>query len=321
MLKEYLALGGILHTLSTPSLNSKTFFSFYRKVNRFFKTHNDYDFFHIHVADDPFVVDVAKRKGIMQIGIHAHTTGYNESYRSQGLKGKIRKRNVNLAHHHLAITYSAAQWMFPEEKNVEIIHNGIEAAGYSYNEKIRSEYRKQLKIENQYVMMHVGRFSEVKNHLFMLKLLEKTIKIIPNCKLVFVGDGPLFEKIKHAILHRNLENNVLLLGARLDVANLLQAADVFLLPSKFEGLGLSAVESQAAGLPTLVSNQVPTEVAVTDLVSFLPLDDSVDEWVAEVEKAIHRERRNTYQEIVEAHYEIKQTTNDLINFYFNTFKE
>ena len=196
MLKEYLALGGKLHTLATPSLNGKTMLAFYRKVSRFFKEHHDYDFLHVHVADDPFVVDIAKRKGIPQVGIHAHTTGYNESYKSQGLKSKIRNRNVQSAQHHLAITQAAAKWMFPGETGVQIIHNGIDAQGYVYDEKVREKHRKALQLEGQYVIMHVGRFSEVKNHLFMLELFEKVKVAIPNSRMVFIGDGPLFEEIK-----------------------------------------------------------------------------------------------------------------------------
>ncbi|MDE1548154.1 glycosyltransferase [Jeotgalibaca caeni] len=315
LLKEYLELGGKLHTLDTPSLNIKSMMAFYRKVNQFFAKHHEYDFLHVHVADDPFVIQTARRRGIKAVGIHAHTTGYNESYKSQGLKGKIRNHNVKDARYHLAITNAAAAWMFPEKNDVQIIHNGIDAAQYAFNAEKREAVRSQLQLDNRYTIMHVGRFSEVKNHLFMLEVFEKVRVQIPSSVLVFVGDGPLYSEIREEITKRNLEKDVLLLGARGDVPELLQAADVFLLPSKFEGLGLSAVESQSAGLPTLVSDQVPSDVAITDLVFFLPLD-SLSRWVEVISDYSQvRERKNTYQDIVDAHYEIHQTIKDLIDFY------
>lgn len=322
LLKEYLASGGKLHTLATPSLNPKTMFAFYRKVRRFFKTHPDFDFLHVHVADDPFVVDVAKKSGIEEVAIHAHTTGYNESYKSQGLKSKIRTHNVNAAQHHIAITQAAAKWMFPEEGNVRIIHNGIDTKAYLFDENVRENYRKQLQIDNQYVIMHVGRFSEVKNHLFMLDLFEKVTETISHARMVFVGDGPLQSDIQAEVNERKLQHQVDFLGPRGDVPALLQAADIFLLPSKFEGLGLSAVEAQAAGLPTIVSDRVPTEVAITDLVTFLSLEAPLADWVQVIQDySKQSERKDTSKEVQEAHYDISQTVRDLSEFYLSTYRK
>lgn len=321
MLREYLDLGGKLHSLDTPSLNLKTMLSFYCKVDRFFKDNIDYDFLHVHVADDPFLIDIAKKRGITKVGIHAHTTNYNESYKSKGLKSRIRSHNVKISNHYLAITQAASNWMFPDQENVHILHNGIEAKKYIYDKNVRKNYRNHLQLENKYVLMHVGRFSEVKNHVFMLDLFEKIKVATPNSLLLFVGDGPLYEKIQVETSSRNLQDSVIHLGARSDVPELLQAADVFLLPSKFEGLGLSAVEAQAAGLPTVVSDQVPAEVAITDLVTFLPLEAPLAVWKAAIEEMKTVERRNTYPEIVEAHYEIRKTIADLTEFYISTYEE
>ena len=323
LLKEYIRLGGVLHTLETPSLSLKTMLSFRKKVLRFFSEHNDYDFLHVHVADDPFIIPIAKEKGIARIGIHAHTTGYNESYKSQGIKGKIRTFNVKAAQHYMAITQVAADWMFPKEirgtKKVTIIHNGINLQEYEYNESIRQKYRKEFQIEDYHTLMHVGRFSEVKNHLFILDVFERVKLQKEKSKLIFVGDGPLLTEIVKEVNRRQLQEDVIFLGARGDIADLLQAADVFLLPSKFEGLGLSAVEAQASGLPTIVSDRVPREAAITDLVTFLSLEAPLEEWVeALTEVSYDPVRKNVYHEFMDAHYEIKQTTNDLIKFYKST---
>ena len=319
-LKEYLQLGGVLHCLETPKLSVKTMLAFRKEVVHFFKNHHNYDFLHIHVADDPFLIATAKKHGIKQVAVHAHTTGYNETYKSQGIKGYIRNSNVKAAQHYLAITQVAADWMFPKsiigEKKVTIIHNGIQSNDYQFSQALRTQYRKELNLEKEYVLMHVGRFSEVKNHLFMLDVFEKLKVTCPNAKLVFVGDGPLLVETKETILNRNLQEDVMLLGTRGDIPQLLQAADVFLLPSKFEGLGLSAIESQAAGLPTVVSDCVPKEVAITNLVHFLSLNQTPDEWADKLlEVGSDREEKDMYQAFVDAHYEIKQTTADLIQFY------
>ena len=313
MLKEYLALGGKLHNLDTPSLNPKTLATFRKKVKTFFASHKDYDFLHVHVADDPFVVSGARAVGVKQIGIHAHTVGYNETYKSQGLKGMIRNYNIKHASHYFACSNQAARWMFKEQlAKVQIIHNGIDAHAYQFNVQQRQVYRDKLGLADSLTLVHVGRFSEVKNHTFMLELAEKLVEQEPDFTLLLVGDGPLLEDIQA----KNHLANVHFLGARLDIPAILQAADLFLLPSKFEGLGMAAIESQAAGLPTLVSNRVPDEVNITDLVSFLPIENSQEEWLAKI-KTIkgQAERRNTYQEMVDAHYDIKQTTKDLLDYY------
>lgn len=313
MLKEFLAMGGKLHTLDTPSLNIKTMWRFRNTVNIFFTKHPNYDFLHVHVADDPFIISTAKKVGIEEIGIHAHTTGYNESYKSQGLKGRIRNSNVKKANHFFACSKVAARWMFPEHlENVRIIHNGININHYAFNIEKRNEYRKKLNLKDNFTIVHVGRFSEVKNHLFMLEIFKQLNEKLPDAQLLFVGDGPLFSEYKQKYQQRNIHY----LGARLDIPEVLQAADVFLLPSKFEGLGMSAIESQGAGLPTLVSNRVPQEVKVTDLVEFLPLNSGIEIWTEHIMKYKDGyERENTLEQLRNAHYDIKQTTQDLVQYY------
>lgn len=313
MLKEYLALGGNLHSLDMPSLNPKTFVNFRKKVKAFFSNHRDYDFLHVHVADDPFVISSAKAVGIKQVGIHSHTIGYNETYKSQGIKGLIRNYNIKQASHYFACSNQAAKWMFNNQlAKVQIIHNGIDAHAYQFDAKKRHIYREKLKLGDSFTLVHVGRFSEVKNHSFMLELAEKLVEVEPRFTLLFVGDGPLLKDIQK----KNHLANVQFLGARLDIPDILQAADVFLLPSKFEGLGMAAIESQAAGLPTLVSDRVPEEVTITHLVEFLPLEDSHEVWVKKIEALKgHMERSDTYQEIMDAHYDSKQTTKDLLDYY------
>lgn len=313
MLKEYLNMGGILHTLDTPALNPKTMFAFRKKVSLFFKTHRDYDFVHMHVADDPFILNSARKNGIKEIGVHAHTTGYNESYKQQGLKKMIRDHNVNKANHYFSCSHEAAEWMFPQYLNrVQIIHNGIDTVEYEFDLEKRNQYRDILKIGNALVLVHVGRFSEVKNHIFLLEVFEELKKNIPNVKLLLVGDGDLLPEIASKFNDENIHY----LGARLDVPEILQAADIFLLPSKFEGLGMSAIESQGAGLPTLVSNRVPLEVKVTDLVEFISIDNGVEPWVNQIMECQNSlVRESTTHELLTAHYDIKQTTRDLCQYY------
>lgn len=314
MLKEYLKLGGKIHTLRTPFLNLNTMYSFRQEIKSFFEGHHDFDFLHVHVPDDPFVISIAKKYGISHIGVHAHTTGYNVSYKNQGLKGLIRKRNIKQAQHYFACSNQAAEWMFPDENTVEIIHNGIKGSLYEYNFETREKYREALLLKNDFTMIHVGRFSEVKNHEFMLRIYENLKQTDLNFKLIFVGDGPLYKEMKQ----QAASNDILFLGARSDIPELLQAADLFLLPSKFEGLGIAAIEAQAAGLPTLVADRVPQEVQITNLVKFISIDDdSVEEWVKNIvylkEKSLRR--KSTLSNLVESHYEIKQTTDDLISYY------
>ena len=152
-------------------------------------------------------------------------------------------------------------WLYGERcKDTKVIHNAIPVQRYRFQDEIRTSIRQKLGIQNEdIVWVHVGTFGEAKNHKFLLELFAEYQKKMGTAKLLLCGDGTLKTQIERQIRDLNLEKNVILLGMTDQVPGLLMAADVFVLPSLYEGLPLSIIEAQASGLPCIVSGAVPQE--------------------------------------------------------------
>ena len=138
----------------------------------------------------------------------------------------------------------------------KIINNAIDISKYAYNSTVRDKYRKDLGLEGKLVIGNVGRFHFQKNHLFLIEIFKGIVDNNKNAILLLVGQGEDEKKIKAKVKEYSLEKNVKFLGARDDVNNIMQAMDIFLLPSLFEGLGIVLIEAQATGLPCFTSNKV-----------------------------------------------------------------
>ena len=162
---------------------------------------------------------------------------------------------------------------------------------------------------------------EAKNHLFLIDIFEKAYEVNPGSILLLVGDGKLRPQIEAYIAEKNLQSNVILTGTKSDVWNYYQAMDVFLMPSLYEGLPVSMVEAQAAGLPCCVSSAVPREAAITELVQFRSLDDSAEEWGTWVLQCAKSPRRNMKQDLQRAGYDIAVTSKWLENYYISVVKD
>ena len=148
----------------------------------------------------------------------------------------------------------------------------------------KSEDRDDLRVQfgfkkNDFVVGNVGRFNEIKNHKFLIEIFKNVHEKNANAKLLLIGNGTTFEDIKKQVLKLGLSNYVVFAGRRTDIPQMLACMDVFCFPSKSEGLGIALVEAQKMNLRIVMSDRVPEDVVLTDKVSILSLDDSVDKWV------------------------------------------
>ncbi|MFC5542451.1 glycosyltransferase [Ureibacillus suwonensis] len=261
----------------------------------------------------PFIF--AKLLKYTSIIAHAHSSG-----------GKVKKRNIRYflhclnriyvgkaASHLLTCSTSAAEWIFGKDalknRKVMLVPNAIPTELYRYNVKTRDIIRKELNInEDTIVVGHVGRFSYIKNQLFLIEIFGKIQEKRKNSVLMLVGDGDLKSEIKDKISRLNLNDRVILTGARSDVPKLLQAMDVFVLPSLHEGLPFVLIEAQAAGLDCFVSKDViPTESDITGLVNFISLDYGATYWAEQIMSKISKsERIDVTDRIKESGYDIKE---------------
>lgn len=175
-----------------------------------------------------------------------------------------------------ACSRAAGEFLFcPQQtgRSFYLLPNAIDRKRFSFNSSIRRQVRETLSLNDAFVVGHIGRFVPQKNHRFLIQVFHKVAADIPAARLLLIGDGPLRNEIQDMVHNRGLEQKVIFLGQRTDIPDLLQAMDLFVLPSIYEGLPVSCLEAQASGLPCLVADSVSRETAYGSNFHFLPLND------------------------------------------------
>ena len=160
------------------------------------------------------------------------------------------------------------------------MNNAIDISKYSYKEEVRQAVRKQLKIKEEILIGHVGRFEYQKNHDFLIEVFGKVCQMKKNVRLLLIGEGELKDTIYQKAVSLGVANKVIFMGFQENVGKWLQAMDIFAFPSHFEGLSISAIEAQASGLPCIMSDQISAETDITGNVRFVSLD--VEKWAVEI---------------------------------------
>ena len=283
---------------------------------------NKFDVIHIHTGSVFTIIEVAKlakKYGVKSIIAHSHATGYN-TFKYRLIKKHSDKKIGGVVTHYYACSDSAAAWKFPKDiisaKNYSVIKNGIETEDYKFNNKTREEYRKKLGLGNDFTVCMVGRFAEPKNHIFIVDLMDELLKRDKKIRCVFVGSGDTKPFIIDTIKEKKIDDRFLFLENRSDVNNILMACDVFVFPSKFEGLGIVAIESQASGLPTVCSEFIPQETNLTDVISYHSLDKQ-QEWIDKISEIKNMKvDRSRYAKVVaDAGYDAKESAKFLEDKY------
>ena len=244
---------------------------------------------HLH---DPilsrFLYPVAHRHGVRSFTVHSHSTAYSDS-RLKSMRNWLVCRNIGAySDVRLACSRAAGDFLFGRGRYEEL-PNAIDVETYRFKEPVRTDVRARLGLGDAPVVGHVGRFSEEKNHRFLLDVFGELLRLKPGARLVLIGDGALRPGIEERAADRGLADYVLFLGDRKDVPALYQAMDVLVLPSLFEGLPMVGVEAQCAGLPMVCSDRVPDEVAIGDC-EFLSLEKPARRWAHHVSQALERGR-------------------------------
>lgn len=314
--QEIYAYGGKIYRVPHITLISITK---YRKWwDMFLKEHPEYHIIHGHSRGTaPIYLKEAQRHGRITI-LHCHSNAYG-----RGIKGKIRYiwqlPLRKLADYNFACSYDSGVSQFGRNGKFKVIKNGIPTRLYSWNPTMRKTKRQEFGLDDEELVIgNVARFEEPKNHKFLLKIFSEIQKINPRSKLLLVGQGTLEKAIRKQTIELGIEDHVIFTGVRSDVNELMQAMDVFVLPSYFEGLGIVNVEAQTAGLPCFVSDKViPQEVNLTNLMHYIPLSASPKEWAQKIleEKINIKNRKDMSSKIIEAGFDIESTCNILCEFY------
>lgn len=194
------------------------------------------------------------------------------------------------------------QKMFPKA-SVFVVHNGVDLKRFHNVTYSKSEIRKSIGIdENAFVIGHIGRFSEAKNHSFLVDIFLEVKRRNKNAFLLMIGSGPLMNNIMEKIADKNISQQVLVLSNRYDIPDLLKAMDVFVFPSLFEGLPVTLVESQAASIRSVISSNVTRECFFSKRAIPVDISKSAQEW-AEV----------ILDESIEGPYSFDITEFDMLN--------
>lgn len=313
---EITALGG--KTFKLPSRRDGWIKS-RKAIEHFFDNHSDYKVVHYHTSSlsylDPLAI-AAKMKIPVRI-VHSHSTNAPGSRFHYYLHKLNKRRIADIATLFFACGDLAGKWMFEGsgcEDKVQLINNGIDMKKYTYNEQIRDRIRTQLGINNEFVIGHVGRFSTVKNHSYLLEVFADYLKMANgNSRLLLVGDGELRSQMEEYAKQLGLCDYVIFLGARRDVPQLLQAMDYMIMPSIYEGFPVTAVEAQASGLPCLLSDTITKDAAIKSNVKMLSIKENPSIWAQSIDKTPQRIPDNT--ELIKAGYDMKQTVDKLYDVY------
>ena len=289
-------------------------------LNAFFKK-NKYDVVHFHESSLSYITPliVAKKYGVKTRIIHSHSTHIDGGFFHKALHFINKKRIHKFATHYFACGEMAASWMFSKTKcydKVKLIRNGIILKNYEFKDEIRNKIRRDYNLlSDSLVIGHIGRFETVKNHSFLLDVFSKIIQKKPNSILMLVGDGSLITEIKDKAKVLKIDDKIKFLGVINNVNEILQAIDVFVLPSLFEGFPISLIEAEAVGIPAVVSDSVSKEVGINLNVHFLPLDKTLDEWSEIIISCVNK---NDYRDKVNPkikEYDIENVISILMEVY------
>lgn len=256
--------------------------------------------------------------------IHSHNSGFENKQGLArrllvGMNKKLLSWSANLR---FACSRLAGQWMFGNEP-YHVIYNAIDIHKYDADDSVRAEMRQSLGLDEALTVLHVGRFSYQKNHAFLLDIFKEVHRIHPDSVLLLVGDTTeeteYLSEVKRKIREYGLDDSVRLLGRRDDVNRIMQAADVLVMPSFFEGLTVVGIEAQASGLPLLLSDTVTRELGLLPSTQFISLDAGADTWAQAVIEAKQNHRQSRYDELKTAGYDIEHETKRVENLLIGTY--
>ena len=318
--EEILRAGGTVYY--NPPLYAGNMLWYAHYFKRFLLRHPEYRIVHAH--QDAWCSVFCKGASLAGVPVriaHSRTAITGRSV-ADCVKNVIRLPARRYATHYFAVSRKAGQWLFGEKNlrqgRVQIWKNAIYCRAYTFSPQIRETCRAEMGWGGRNILIHVGNFTPPKNHMFLLDMIECLVRKDSSWMLVLVGGETgmgIQKKTEDQTKQRHLEKHVRILGSREDVPVLLQGADVFCFPSIYEGLPGAVLEAQAAGLPCIVSDSVTEEVKILKSTRRLPLRAGADAWGREIEKALDVKRRDTYQEMRDAGFDIETLTQELTEFY------
>lgn len=303
-------LGGRIYRI-TPI--SKNIFKHMKELKQVVKE-NKYNIVHRHTASSIVFIDllVAKKCGVKYRIVHSHNTSSGK-----GIINKIFRTFLNYySNYKFACSQDAGLWLYGKNRKFEIIKNGIDIEKFKFSKIIRDKIRKEYNIQDKFVVGNVARFNEQKNHIFLLEVFNEIQKKNENAILLLVGEGEKEIEIRKKIQELKIEKKVIILGVKNNINEILQAMDVFLFPSIFEGLPVALIEAQASGINIFASDTITKDVDVTETINYLNLNLSFKTW-ADIINNNRNIRNLEISSIYNSGYDVVKNSKDIEFKYIN----
>lgn len=284
-------LGGCIHRL--PVLDNKNLFTYRKQLNELF-VQGDWPIIHGHAASlAGFYLGAAERAGVPVRIAHSHGASFLRTPKGYAtrLLFKEAKRYANVR---LACSTEAGRYLFGKDI-FHLAKNAISTMRFSFDDAARVCVRSRLGLgDDDLLIGHVGRYNLQKNHEFLVDAFFELEKVNPKARLLLVGTGETEHKVHERVNKLGFADKVIFQSVTDEPESFYAAMDIFVLPSLFEGLPLVGIEAQCSGLPCVFSSEVTREVAISDLASFLPLDEGPAAWAEFIAKTPRCASRKDY---------------------------
>lgn len=316
---EIRSLGGAIYRY--PVVENKNLFGYSRYVERLLGEHPEIGVVHSHMCSTGyFTLGAARRAGCVMRVCHSHNTSHDRTVKgcAKWALSRLAPLNANIL---LACSTEAGKYLFGN-RPFELQRNAIDTKRFAFNENKRETIRAEYGIGDSLVVGHIGRLTEAKNHPFIIRVFDEVRRRRPDARLLLVGDGE--ERVKSAVYRLvrelGLSDSVIFAGVHPNTEDFYSAFDVFLFPSLFEGLPLTGVEAQCAGLPCLFSDAITRELDISDFARFLPLGDGAERWAEAVLASTDASASRTVglRQVRAAGYDAALSSEKLANLYLST---
>ncbi len=314
--KRFEDLGFIVHTLPRKK---EHFWKAFWAVYRIFKE-NRVNIVHSHMTLMSFMTSfIGILTGAKVRVAHSHLAQYPtgvKKYVYEVFKVLSRMTSTDW----FACGIEAGNYLYGEknvkEGKVTVLNNAIDLSRFKVQEEVRDRIRKQYGVQDAYCVGHVGRYTEQKNHSFLIDIFDEIAKERTDAKLLLVGEGPLMDQVKEKIAAKNLQDKVIIAGSCSNMHEMYQAMDVMVFPSLYEGLSVALLEAQAMGLEIFVSDTVTPELDLTEGIHYLSLEQSPKAWSDAVLKdaaiGVFHDNEGV---LAEKNYDILREAKKLDDFY------
>lgn len=275
-----------------------------------------YDVLHVHGNSGTMLIEtaLAKLRGVKKVIVHTHSTSTDHPLANTIMKFPM----MLLADERLACSKAAGDWLYGNYPYM-VLNNAIDIERFRFDPLKRERHRKEFGVQDEeFLIGHIGHFTPQKNHVFLLDVFTTYYSLNPKAKLLLIGDGPEQPQVKEKVKELGIWDRVIFAGRRNDASSIYSAMDIFLLPSRWEGLPLVILEAQANGLPSLVSDRVPAEAKCTDHVFYEPLTDASQEWAQNLEKICRLDidrAEDTHGDVARKGFDISKETEKLRKIY------